>query len=827
MQTSQLPVSADYVDKSTHVWGLPHQLPSCPNVPVSPNLQPLLPLLVGYLRKELQDNVDKSRPRSFLYNLYSVNNFENQDFIQAVAGLAEYVEMLLLTRPALQQNPEATIAQCATEIATIMSCVYAKKYREIYQSLSDQNRQDIEVWLNKYTQIKQAIEQMHIQHGNQFQNQAPQQQWGGQQSQQPMNPMNPMAGQGWNQQPQQMPQQQWGQQQMPQQPQWGAQPQQMQQGMSQHWGGQPPAQPQQQWAQVDNMGRPVQPMGQPQGNWMPPMQGNQPAGQFGGVQNPHFPQQHSRQQMGGPDMFQMGGSQNGGIQSTPSLRTSLKPRSRTQQEQPQEDDLRQQTKQPGYVLETFGDEGYQDYRNEPTRRVDATRPLPGQPGHPGYVGNNQSLPGVQAVPKTNGNLQSRMTKVEKAPVAPSEEQPQFTDPERPFDHFVYKGEEFCPAFKSGWTKTFSLEQPYRVAYNPAEEVLYHVKNSAGEVREVLQPLGEGMDYLKNELNSELRRNKAKLEIESGPKVVPTWDVMEAPTEVSESEEISEDVAVDIRSGAKPVVVKDVIQAYSAAHAKLLHEVRLIERGVAGDNTELRSIPKEYYYQEITPMRVHGVDRENVVKVLNGLSEADSVESMIQMLVDLHGNLDSDLWNTIHDRMTKRVNDILAYHIQLSGWEIDSISDDWSELRGAMMEEFGETTGAGLFKTLETVGHKDLVEGATGVLANVGKNVIDTLGVSDEARKELERSLVVFTENVSVTHVPWNLEEDTLALDNEGSAILESRLPELYKLVSGIFERTDGKNITFRHRFIETLDGSKYELHRGYLGKEYFLLRLAD
>lgn len=419
-----------------------------------------------------------------------------------------------------------------------------------------------------------------------------------------------------------------------------------------------------------------------------------------------------------------------------------------------------------------------------------------------------------------------MDNTPQQPAQPNNDTPYYGNPERPFDQFIFQGREFRPAFKSGWSKTFSLEQPYRVAYNPQEEILYHVKDGDGNVTEVLQKIGEGMDYLQHELNSELRQAKTKRELEKGPVIVPAWDILESPTTVTQTQEIPEDAETDIKAGKKPLVLPEVLQAHSFEEAKLLHEIRLVERGITGDNLD---IPKEFYYQELTPIKVNGVDREETAKVITELRKSDSVTQLLHKLGDLHGVIETSIWYMIHDRLTERLNDILAYNLQLitdgEAWSVDSITDDWEELRDALKEEFGDEGGAQLFRSIEKMGRKELIEGTVGVLVDKDlSDYIDGLEIGDETREELDKSLVVFAENISLTHVPWVLEETTMKLDPNGSVVLDSRFPELYNVIKSIFERTKKMSLTFRHRYIETSNGSLYEIYPGYLVKDCYLMR---
>ena len=554
--------------------------------------------------------------------------------------------------------------------------------------------------------------------------------------------------------------------------QWG--PQQMPQ---QQWG--PQQAPQAQWGPPNQQrfggGSQQSPWGQPQqqqsmSGWRPGHQSGL-AGARGGNQNANF---------GGQDMFQTGPTnapqnQGGGRQLSGSL-TSNRNRAVV-------DDM-------------------DKYGPTPTQ----------EPASVGFPGQDQ-----------NWTQQHAAEPFE----APAEPTPPAPTNERPFDYINTGDEELMPAHLTNWTKDFTFEQPYRIAFDPSEEIKFLRRDRDGVVQERMEKYGEHMDYLKHEMNPTFDQ-KTRLE-EHEARIVPNWDMVSdmktLPTLDENGVEVVEEGAPDIDPGKDPLVLPDILFSHSHDQAKFQHEICLMERGVA---QKAEDLPYEYYYHHITPYLNLGDKGKNLQEILLIIKQVDSLSQFVEQLGELHGHVPSDAWHLIHDRATAKINEALSTNIQLDEWQIDSLVDDWDELRDAMVGEFGEEKGNGLFATLEVRAFEDVMAASINVLA--GETLEEYLATLPEAltekHPEFKERLVALSEACSVTHVPWNAADISVVIDDEGGAVLESRLPGLYKAIKGIVKRTQRAGLKFRHRYIVTNDNVKLEIHNGYMGKDFYLLKKA-
>ena len=413
--------------------------------------------------------------------------------------------------------------------------------------------------------------------------------------------------------------------------------------------------------------------------------------------------------------------------------------------------------------------------------------------------------------------------VAPAPVAPQPEPEQ----NRPLDYLRNGEEELMPAHLSDWEKTFSFEQPYRIAFDPAKEIKFLKRTRDGSVQECLEPYGEHMDYLRHEMNPSFAQ-KTRLE-EHEARVVPNWemvsDMKRLPDVAEDGSEIVVDGEPDVDPGKDPLVLPDILYAHSLSQAKFQHEICLMERGIEQKSEDL---PYEFYHNHVTPYLNSGDKGVNLQEILLILKQADSLGRFIEQLAELHGHIPNDCWYMIHDRATDKINEALSTNIQLGDWKIDSIVDDWDELHEAFLEEFGPEKGNGLFATLEVKGFDDILSASINVLA--GESLDEYLATMPEAltseHPEFKERLVAITEACSVTHVPWNAADISMVLDDEGGAVLESRLPGLYKAIQGIVKRTKRTTLKFRHRYIITNDNIMLEIHTGYMGKDFYILKEA-
>lgn len=739
-----LPVSASEPNAAMYIHGLPQNLPfqAPPPIQCSPQMQEFLAPITGLFLKAVQDGAARTAPRTFLFNLYSQNGYQNDVFLEGLKFAVDYAELLMAVR---RVAPEQAVVQATTEAATIMACSMVPRFPQLESMLPQGGAQSVEQWLQHFRGIATELDRFH--HSNRGGGGG---NWGNQPVQQQGGPFGPQWGGG-------QPQQQWGPQ-PPQQPGWGGGPQ--QQG---GWGG----------------GTPARPMG----NWAP--------GHGRGIL---ASKSHSG---GGQDMFQQGGGgghapQQGSGNSR--LGGSLSPRSRA-------------------VVEDLD-----DYAPPNPRRPRRTAPQQEAPvqkastGFPIWDGENEN------VLRDGGS------------VAKEPDMATVSAEQRRWDYHETKSSILIPAHKSPWKRDFTIEMPYRIAFDPEEHMKFHKRDKAtGQVQETLISYKEAegtMDYLKHEMDSSLRQ-KTRLDGHD-EKVIPNWEMVSDMKRLPDLNEEGEEIKVegqDVDPTKDPVVLPEVLYSHSLEQAKFQHELALIERGVDYRGDEL---PYEFYYHHITPYMSAASNGKNVQEILSILCLSDSVDAFVTQFGGLHGDIPSDCWHMIHDRATAKVNEALSINIQLEGWEITSIVDDWKDLYDALCEEFGEEQGLGLYNTLSIKLHEDLLASACKVLT--GDDLQDyMLSLPDnliEAHPELDERLVALSEVCSVTHVPWNGDDISLVIDNAGGIVLESKMPALFKAVKGIVKRTEKTGMKFRRRFIMTNDNQKLEIHRGYLGQDYFLLKKA-
>lgn len=190
---SSLPVSAQQVVVQTFPT-VPNQIPFVPNVQCDPNTQQFVPMVTGLYMKCLQDNAARGPSRIFALNMNGQNNWQNQVFFEALQGLMEYMEFLMVTQ---RMQPQFAAQQAVESYCKLMSAMYITQYPELQAGLTQQAGAEVQNVMAAFGMLDQNIKaylaqkQQGAQLQNQLFNQQPQfNQFG--------HAVQPQQGQQWN-----------------------------------------------------------------------------------------------------------------------------------------------------------------------------------------------------------------------------------------------------------------------------------------------------------------------------------------------------------------------------------------------------------------------------------------------------------------------------------------------------------------------------------------------------------------------------------------------------------------------------------------------------
>jgi hypothetical protein len=358
-----------------------------------------------------------------------------------------------------------------------------------------------------------------------------------------------------------------------------------------------------------------------------------------------------------------------------------------------------------------------------------------------------------------------------------------------------------------WQPTRTEDQPYRLAYNPEEQLLVYMKFPTGVVKEDILKWESTMDYMRNEIKPKLR---SLIPADpDAPKVVANFDLLIGVSKVGPTL-MSADTVPPPEEVDVPYVVPEVLADVTITTS--LDDVRQL--AALDSNTLLDANPDynpqcvECYSDIVHPFYT----KSNYIEEVAGLSREPSIKRAIAKLKELGMTMDQKLWTALHDRFTAKVNHVLAYNLQTK-YKIDSIIEDYDDLTAVLTKNFGK----GIIEVIDNHA-AEVITASFSVLS--GERLEEYLAAY-RPTGDTEHALVL-ADRSSVTDVPWRVSDLGLEFDQCG-AISAGYLPSVHRGVSSVFARCDKMEGQFMHHYLTTLDGVILEIHRGWLGRDYFLI----
>jgi hypothetical protein len=433
--------------------------------------------------------------------------------------------------------------------------------------------------------------------------------------------------------------------------------------------------------------------------------------------------------------------------------------------------------------------------------------------------------------------------------------------ERPLDLIVTeRGEEIAPAHlvkdDPGWQFRPTVNNPYRLAYDPNEYMLTLVRTPLGEVNEVLIEWTEAMDYLKHELNPELReQEQQRRDVNRTDKPIYDWSVI-AALRPAASKSVSLPPKDEEQAAGLPddPNLRDV-----PTFTPEVGQVRLagtLAQGISDVDKMLRlegrgGITRDTYeaYFDIPSVFVLPDQqwRDQLIALGSALS-FDDLHVQFSQFMELD---DPDVVRELDERITKVVNAAVREGLGVT-CRIDSFLGDWPDLRAVLVERYAGTEYVdklndvaeeligGVFNVMDVSQTSDYLA-SLGYAAEVEEEQTDTteevLDVLPEAAEvpdvapetpEEEEVQYVFTnvavlvDRVSVTTLPISRAEMSLNLES-GNLVVEQYQPTLYQAISAIRERTIDHPCVYAHRYLLTNDRQLLELVTGIANRSALLL----
>jgi hypothetical protein len=157
-----LPVSADIIQRPF----LPITVqnpPFVPQIQIEPWLTGFVPLVAGMAASEIQNLAESNPLRRFFFNMFSANNFANDEFSSLVKGILDYVVLSLAERP--QMRPEQVIETSVSQIIELMVATMIKVYPSLRGYIPPQTQPAFDNHIRSFDAISYKISQFRNQYG--------------------------------------------------------------------------------------------------------------------------------------------------------------------------------------------------------------------------------------------------------------------------------------------------------------------------------------------------------------------------------------------------------------------------------------------------------------------------------------------------------------------------------------------------------------------------------------------------------------------------------------------------------------------------------------
>lgn len=368
-----------------------------------------------------------------------------------------------------------------------------------------------------------------------------------------------------------------------------------------------------------------------------------------------------------------------------------------------------------------------------------------------------------------------------------------------YDHFYNPGGiEIRPAHKSPWTVTIGDMNCYHLMLDPNEFIMFHVKFPDGVVLEHIVKWSPQMEYMRHELNDELRRRAHR----------PTGIVVESKHPISSlhgdvvtEEEVSivrKDTSLEFNAEG-PVVLSQMFTGSTDL------EVRAVVIEALEDLTGVTYGPgKPMPPVEYVSMQTHylKLDEEEFAKI-DELSKCGDLGRVALDLQELgKAGFDQSYYRFLNARLTKSINRFMRESMNLN-IEIDDFASEACELLDYIQTKKGQ-------RYLEIIrkGANDILRKAISVENTDGGTCVVDYNVNYQ--------------------LPWHLDEMASLNIHSGKPVLVSTATHegVQNVLRGMIKRVGPENVDSRNLRLITADGAVIELIRGYLVDKAMLLKLV-
>lgn len=374
------------------------------------------------------------------------------------------------------------------------------------------------------------------------------------------------------------------------------------------------------------------------------------------------------------------------------------------------------------------------------------------------------------------------------------------DLDRPYD-VIYApgGVEARPAYLTNWKRTMGDDQPYSTLYDPARYVLFYVKWPDGVIKEKLVEYTEKMEYIRHEINDQLRAKARKSE---GLLVASTTNIVDLdgpaqPIEVVGAA-LAHDEHLEDLTAMSPVILEGT---YSGATDLENEHSALQDVQETLNLPDSQGVPAhEYHSIKFYPMDISEECRRELEQFKEKKTFTEGADALKRLLTE--GLLSIRYYRFLNERLTASVNTYLKDSLSIEGISIDDFVEDAPAL-GAYLGN----------RRSREIQHVFEASAQTIFMKNISVASDDTGGAG-------------IVDEYTNFQLPW-MESDIafLNIDKEPVLISAASHPKLLEVIKDMLKRaTEDGVIQFRRMRLITSDGIYFEVIRGKLVEKAILLK---
>jgi hypothetical protein len=397
------------------------------------------------------------------------------------------------------------------------------------------------------------------------------------------------------------------------------------------------------------------------------------------------------------------------------------------------------------------------------------------------------------------------------------------DPHRPCDFFRTSIGDIVPAHISTWERSWTTLQPYDYAWDPSYQIKFLRKDDDDEVHEMVEVIKPNMEYLKHEIQPNLKCALPP----SVEKIAPNEELLKSVQvfEQLEDKQLQELKTQDIKNTADTLKIKEIfwvrdkVRPYYDATMFLVDNDLLLERGKR---------PIEYTYYNITPHYNQKVGDTDLKTIFKAISEIQTIDEYVDYLNKLATNryFPDEVLNQLIDDSTAVVNSALSVGLNMDIW-INSINNDWQDIKNYFYETLGEEIGEEYLMLMQLKYGERIINGGQRLVTEEEEETCyqedGPFGYRIGSRA---KTFLMINTNVE-TIMPWRAADFSICFTDGVGCIAESVLPKLYEAIDAIYKRNTDKNDTYNNYRLVTKDGKVLEIHRGIHSKKWYVLKEVD